>query len=369
MHPSHSILALAVIATALLPPLALADEPSITADRSSAAAAKLVESALITGLLGDSTGKHRQLLAVRDANPDFGPVRWHLGEVRSGDVWLPIAAAEVAARANKTLAPYYKQRAKLAGSVEGQARLAAWCQRNGLTEQARAHWYQVLRRQPGDKRALRALNAQWYRGVLLETNAVVPQRRRDDRLKSDLKTLGPKMKTWRRMVSDGKDADRAAAVAELRSTRSDIMVVVITAVLLKPTKDPDQTASLQTEAMEILGALESPDSLRILAWHAAMSPYQMVRDAARRELSRRPLRDAVPILLAGLAMPLDVAVTTQAQGSRTATTLSFDREGPAGRNYQNQLTSYQTIGGSQFVAIDFGTFNRVWKDRPLINNL
>ena len=57
-----------------------------------------------------------------------------------------------------------------AGSLAGEVQLARWCERNELSEQARAHWLQVLRWNSKDKRALKALDVRWYRGTLMSND-------------------------------------------------------------------------------------------------------------------------------------------------------------------------------------------------------
>jgi hypothetical protein len=329
-----------------------------------------VRSGLAAGLAGDSEGRRDKLEAARIIDPDSAAPHWHLGHVRIGDEWKTIAEAEKIARSDAKLNAYLKQRAKYAGSVEGEARLAAWCQRNGLDDQSRAHWYQVLRHDPHGKhgkKALIALDAVWYRGTLLTKEQAEHQRQLDDRIRRDLKDLKSEIRTLRADMLDGDKLQRAFAMAELKRIRGDVGVVAITQVLLKPTKDADQTASLQVEAMKLLGKLDSSEAVRVLSWHAAMSPHERVREAARNELQRFPIHEYVPVLLAGMKMPLEVGVSTRVEGRRTSTTLSVSREGPAGKYYENQINSYQSIGGSPTIAFGFGTLSRQWKESSLVN--
>ena len=330
----------------------------------------LVRSGLAAGSAGDGEGRLAKLEAARDINPDAAAPRWHLGHVRVADAWKTIQEVEKSALTDTKLNAYLKQRAQYAGSVEGQARLAAWCQRNGLNDQSRAHWYQVLVHDPQGKhgkKALVALDAVWYRGTLLTKEQAEHQRRFDESAAREFDSLKPAMKTLRRDVVDGGEHALEIVIKELKKIRGDVAVVVITQVLLKPTDDADQTVALQIEATKLLGRLDSVEAVRILAWHAAQSRHERVRESARLELSRFPIHEYVPVLLAGMKMPIEVGVSARIQGKRTATTLSVSREGPAGRLYQDQLQAYQSIGGSPTLAIATGmTRNRQWSERPII---
>lgn len=331
----------------------------------------LVRSGLAAGLVGDSEGRRVKLEAARDIDPDSAAPHWHLGDVRVGGVWKTIAEAEKSALTDAKLNAYLKQRVQYAGSVEGEARLAAWSQRNGLTDQSRAHWYQVLARDPigkHGKKALIALDATWYRGTLLTKEQAEHQRQLDEFVAREFKALKPKINMLRRGMVDGDEHAREAAIEDLKKIRGDVAVVAITQVLLKPTGDSDQTATLQIEAMKLLGILDSSEAVRVLAWHAAMSRHERVREAARNELSRFPIHEYAPVLLAGMRMPIEVGVSTRVEGTRTATTLSVSRELPGGKQYEDHMTSYQSIGGSPTIAFASGTTNVIGnKPTRLVN--
>ncbi|MBC8354414.1 MAG: hypothetical protein H8E66_20660 [Planctomycetes bacterium] len=336
--------------------------------------AERIEALVRDGLAAESAGDNhaRRVLfeAVLDIDPDSEIAHWHLGHVRIGDEWKTIAESEDSALADVKLNAYIKRRAEYGGSVDGQARLAAWCQRNELADQARAHWLQVLRIDPNGKqgkKALVALDATWYRGTLLTKEQAGFQRELDEFNAREFKALTPKIKTLRDAVLDGDEGERALAIKELRKIRGDVGVVAITRVLLKPTDDADQTAVLQIVAMKHLSASDSSEAVRILAWHAAMSVHESVREAARKELSRFEIYEYAPVLLAGMTMPIEVGVSTRIEGSRTATTLAVSREGPGGSLFEKQLQSYQSIGGSPTIAILSGTRNVVGTPTRLVH--
>lgn len=317
----------------------------------------LVRSGLAAGLLGDAEGRRTKLDAAMAADPDSSAPRWHLGHVRVGDAWKTIAEAEELARADKKLSAYVQQRAKYAGSLDGEARLAAWCQRNGLVQQSLAHWHQVLRYQADDRRALRALDAHWYGGRLLANEDVKRQREYEEDYRRRLITIKLKVDVWRRGLED--DSKREAVLDELRMLRGELAVIIISDVLLRPIKGQVRPTELRAEAMRILGGLDDPQSAPILAWHAAMSPDDLVREAARKQLLGKPLHDFAPVLLAGLSMPVEVASVNQLQRQGVATQYTLEQEGPAGRQQQSRRTTFQGIRSPRYVPISYQLVTKV----------
>ncbi len=304
-------------------------------------AERLVRSGLEAGLLGDESGRRVKLKAARSLAPTFAASYWHLGYVRVGDEWKTIAEAEELARADRVLGAYAKQREKLAGNAKGEAQLAAWCRRNDLTEQALAHWYQVLRYNPSDKRALRAMEATWYHGVLLKVADAEQQRQRDEILQDDLAAAESKIKTWREMLGSGDQRARASVFEQLRELRGEIAIRIISQVLLRPTSDEELTITLQVQAMEMLETHDISETASILTWHATLSKFDAVRDAARRQLRERQLHEFVPVLLAGLQMPLEVSVRTEVVGRRADPRVTVQQEGAVGV----QQGTYQGVFG------------------------
>jgi hypothetical protein len=365
MLPVRLLLAVAFVFT-----VQLVDESIVHSAEESGRSKELVRRGLSAGLAGDSAGRRDKLEAALAIDPEAADAHWHLGHVRVGDEWKTVVEAQELARTDGKLNAYLKQRARYAGSVEGEARLGAWCQRNGLADQSRAHWYQVLRHDPHGKqgkKALVALDATWYRGTLLTKEQAEHQRRFDENLRLELRELKSQFESLRHSVLDGNAIERSLAMAELEVIRGNAGVVAITQVLLKPTSDAEQTARLQSDGMKLLGALDSSEAVRVLSWHATFSRHKRVRDVARKELARFPIHEYVPVLLAGMKMPIETAVSTSVLGTRTATTLTVSREGPGGQLYENQLQSYQSIGGSPTLAFDFGTQQVTRRPTSLVN--
>lgn len=304
-----------------------------------------VRRALTAGLAGDSDRRRdllRQALAV---DPNAGPPNWHLGRIRIDDHWRTIPEAELRAMEDQLAHNYLHQRAALAGTMNGEARLASWCGRNGLTKQAYAHWYQVLRYNPTHKGALRGLDARWYGGVLLKSADVDRQKELAKRLKEELTEAEERVAAWRRAFTEGGETEREAALRDLSELRGPNAIPVIIDTLMRPTDDKRTNNAMRAHAMSLIGQLDDARSTPILAWHASNHADELVREAARRQLNKRPWHEFMPVLLAGMQMPLKVTSDTELTGRRIKTTFTFEQEGPEGRVLSNRRAATQIVPG------------------------
>lgn len=270
-------------------------------------------------------------------------------EVRVGEATYSISEAERVAVSDETLARYVRLRAQTASGLAGHIKLAQWCDRNGLPEQAKAHWMQVLKVSPRDKNALKALDLRWYRGTLMANSEAEELVAFEEETRRKLKRYERQFSVWRRTVVQGDDAERDRVVDELRRIDPQVAIVAIDKVLLTPTDDEVQTATLQQIGIQMLG--EFVNSQSVLAWFAVNSPIPEVRDAALEELKKKPLAETVPVLLARMQMPLEVTVSARQEKKGVATDYSFYREGPGQSEFQRSFTAYRRLQGPALVPI------------------
>ena len=80
-------------------------------------------------------------------------------------------------------------RESLAESPLRELLLARWCDEKKLADEGRFHWLNVLRIEPLNQEALKALGVQWYNGLLLTRDQVAEQKRKDFKASRD--TLNP----------------------------------------------------------------------------------------------------------------------------------------------------------------------------------
>src|SRR3954447_21448093 len=70
----------------------------------------LVQQALQADLKGDQKGRGKLLADAKQSYPGYAPARWQSGEVRVGESWVPVAAAEAQSAKAGTIAMYRQLR-------------------------------------------------------------------------------------------------------------------------------------------------------------------------------------------------------------------------------------------------------------------
>ena len=88
----------------------------------------LVQDALQAELAGDNVLRAAKLKEACELNPEYGPAHWHMAHVKVGRTWWTIAQAERQARTDKNLAQYRMRRDQHAHNLDGETRLARWCE-------------------------------------------------------------------------------------------------------------------------------------------------------------------------------------------------------------------------------------------------
>ena len=118
-------------------------------------------------------------------DPECAPARWQSGYVRVDDRWLTLAEAQSKFAADPQLTEYRQVRESLAESPVRELLLARWCDEKKLADEGRFHWLNVLRIEPLNQAALKALGVQWYNGLLLTRDQVAEQKRKDFKASRD----------------------------------------------------------------------------------------------------------------------------------------------------------------------------------------
>lgn len=183
-----------------------------------AEAARLLRRALGAEAAGRAADRTEFLNQARAAAPDYPPVRWHMGEVRLGNRWVPIREAASITNTDERVARYEALRATLRDTVNDHLKIARWCEHEGLVDQQRAHLLGALALQIDLEEAIVKLQA-----IQRRQAAAAEQQARALR-------IGPKQlarrSPWRSMVRKveaGLDGDRPAqrepALRQLRAIR------------------------------------------------------------------------------------------------------------------------------------------------------
>lgn len=204
----------------------------------------------------------------------------------------------------KRVDEYLERRSKTAMKPDAQARLAAWCEENGLKEQAIAHYSEVVRLDPRREAAWRRL------GYKKQGNRwVKPEDQAADRLEAERQKHADRQ--WRpklEHIRDGlesKDAARRARATEAAAEVTDPRAVpMIWAVMLRG-GDRSKMAAIQ-----MLGQIDGPVASNALAVLAIFNPSPEVRARATETLVRRDPRDVIGRLIGLVRKPFKYEVRT-----------------------------------------------------------
>ncbi len=100
--------------------------------------------------------------------------------------------------------------------MTAHADLARWCRSKHLTDEARAHWLQVLVEDSSNDEAQSALGLRWYAGNLMTTADIQSVKAQRSQELHDLLDWKPTVARWQKQVASKDSAERAKAAAEMR---------------------------------------------------------------------------------------------------------------------------------------------------------
>jgi len=197
---------------------------------------------------------------------------------------------------------YLDRRAKTASKADAQLRLAAWCDQNGLKEQALAHYNEVVRLDPSREAAWRHLGYKrrgnrWVKpeDAAAEKKAAEHQKLADKQWKSKLEKVREDLTSKDRARRDKAEQ----GIAEVTDPRAVPMIWRVFA---------QGNERLQAAAVRMLGQIDGPAASNALAALAVFSPRAEVRRYATETLTRRDPRDVIGRLIGLLRKPLKYQV-------------------------------------------------------------
>lgn len=244
---------------------------------------RLVRLALRAEIDGQPPLRAERLKQAVSQAPDYAPAHRHRGEVYVGGEWVPVATAEQQAAQNTTLAADARLRDGSPDSAAGHISLAAFCRKNSLTDREKWHWANVLRFQPENSDAIRALGLKKYRNTWL-TQEEIEQCQADERRYEAAKARWqPVLKRISQSLKDGGPDERQTALADLQAIDDPAAVPFLESELA----DADETA--QAAAVETAGKIKAEAATLALVRRAVFASSEVVRDAAADQLKRRPI--------------------------------------------------------------------------------
>jgi hypothetical protein len=303
-----------------------------TADHSTAA--RLVVAAADAQQAGDATRSYSLLRQAVRVSPDYELARWQLGQLKVDGEWLAVEESQRRAAADPKQTEYLALRKEHGETPQGQLALARWCRRNGLGNEATFHWASVLSAEPANQEALNAVRRRWHNGQLLTPEEIVQQKAQARDSRRGAKEWAPKIAKWRRDITSTDAARCDAALDEISAINDAKAIPSLEALTLGRDAWRKKTAEeCELIGLAFLKALEgmpSQAATESIVRHAVLSPTTDIRSAAIERLKPRQQHAYVPLLLSGLAMPVEstFSVRTETDGSvHYAHSLYRERDG------------------------------------------
>jgi hypothetical protein len=186
---------------------------------------------------------------------------------------------------------YLQRRAATPDRADSQWKLAQWCEKNGLPDQARGHYGAVVRLDPRREGAWKKLGYERFGNRWARPEVIAAE-------KAEAKAQGLANRRWRPILESHRDGLSSKDPA--RRARAENALAEVT--------DPRAVPSIwelfatgsersQLTAVQVFGQIDSPSASEAIAAMAVFSPYPLVRSRAIGTASRRDPRDFLDALL------------------------------------------------------------------------
>ena len=276
----------------------------------------------------DGRGELRTKLLERAAlaSPSHPGSHWYRGEVRVGDAWMAVDKVEQQAAQNPILASYARLRDASPDSARAHFAMAAFCRKNDLPDRERWHWANVLRFQPGNKDAVRALGLRKYGNQWLTQREIEEREQLSREQKEAQQKWQPIVERLRKSLENPDAEQHEPALAELRALDDVAAIPFLEAGF----SDADEW--IQREAVGTLGKMRDPAATYALLRTSVLAPSESVRDAAADQLKPRPVFSYIPILMGSLETPVEYSyyfvVYATGTGQALVSHVTLFRQGP-----------------------------------------
>jgi hypothetical protein len=247
-------------------------------------------------------GHHLALAVLID--PDHEGARGLLGQIRRGDSWRrPSDAsrnADPQAGPSPARVEYEGRRSRLAPTADAHWDLALWCERNGLPDEALAHFTAVTRLDPKREAAWKRLGYSKQGGRWMTDAQRAAERAEAEAREAAEAEWRPRLERWAGMLGDR--AARDEAVAGLATVDHPLLVPAVWSTLVTG-RNADQPAAVQ-----VLGQIDARDASRALAYLAAFTEDAEVRRIATETLKGRDVREWADLLIGMIRKPIRYSV-------------------------------------------------------------
>jgi hypothetical protein len=232
-------------------------------------------------------------------DPSNARARGLLGYVQRDGRWMRpeevSKAVEESPEFQALFREYQQRRTQSADRADDQYKLARWCDKHGLAQQATAHYHRVVEIDPGRESAWKHLGFKKVSGRWVKPEVLAAEKaEREAQEKAD-RFWKPKLEKIKEALSSRNKAKRAEAEEALAAIADPRAVPMVWSVFARGDENR------QRVALRVLRQIDAPDASIGLATLAMFSPWVGIRSEAAQSLTRRDTREYARFLVMLLA--------------------------------------------------------------------
>jgi hypothetical protein len=194
------------------------------------------------------------------------------------------------------------------GYARAQESLARWCSQNGLPEEARIHWAQVLKQEPANRDAIQALGLTEYGGRLWTAEQISRIRLLEKDAERSMKTWKEPILALQREAASTDTNRRKASIDGLSAIRDPNAVFALEAITLWQSSARGPRARIlepfHRAVVSLIAVFDTQPATESLVRFAVMHQLESIRQLAAQALHSREPREYAPVLLGALTMPI-----------------------------------------------------------------
>jgi hypothetical protein len=272
------------------------DEPPVTTAKQAAQKFQLrVMEILDRESNGLEADRAATLLWMLDAYPDtpkqeLDMARYQAGRIRLGETWVSLNDVDNVPL-EQPLQRYRDARGNIQLDAVGHRKMATWCTREGLLDEARAHWFGVLDESPNDAEARTRLGFQAY-----GPRWISPQESRmaHDDAKATVQSYRewmPRLREWVSKLEGDDTKARLKAIDQIRKVKDPNAIPSLLAACHQVSEDNGG------HLIQAIGRFQTPQAATALALLATETPTSEIGNAAIEALRKYPQEFYIPSLL------------------------------------------------------------------------
>lgn len=313
----------------------------------------LVEMAYAAELSGQNAVRDALVKQLLDRAPENEKAHWLAGQVRDGDGWMTVSAAEQKQVADETLQEYVRRRETCGDDVDSRLRLANWCRDQEMPDRERLHLLEVATMQGGSNPAVMArLGMVKFQGRWIPKEDVDAYRSADDEQRRLERKWRPLFASWKAELGSGD----AMSYEKLAEHLPEVTEMKALPLLEEIVSTHSEKAALTVVAF--LDTQSNQAATESLIRHAVFSEFNAVRAAAAEALRKRPKYNYIPILIAGLVAPLEIEVEYPYGNGGYRRTTAIQR----GRDYDVKTVWHNSLYVTRATIRERHYKSTPWKD-------